>query len=199
MLCLKHQILHRVRGGGRGRVFISKDFMDLGSRVAVNQALSRLVRTGELRRLGRGLFDYPRVSPTLGTLSPDADEVAQAIARKRGGRVRRSGASAANDLGLTTQVPGRRVYLTDSSAAKARVGNQTLRFKRVAPKHLPARDNVVTSVIIAIEFIGRDGMTEEVVERLRMKLAESDRKRLLKESRYAASWVADVIKKVVRH
>lgn len=47
---------------------------------------------------------------------------------------RPSGAFAANALGFNTQVPGRRVYLTDTASQRVRVGNQTLTFKRVAPK-----------------------------------------------------------------
>ena len=194
---LKGEILHRVHGKGPGEVYISKDFLDLGTRAAVDQALSRLVKEGSLRRIGRGLFDSPPVSPKLGVLSPDTDQVARAIARKRGGRIQKSGAFAANALGLSTQVPGNHVYLTDSSSAKVRVGKQTLTFMQVSPKRMTARDSVACSVLQALDFLGKDGVTDAVVKRLRSKLSAADKKRLLKESRYAAGWVADAVKKVV--
>lgn len=195
---LRDKILHRVHGKGRGGVYISKDFLDLGSRAAIDQALSRLVKDGSLRRLGRGLFDFPRVSPKLGILSPDSDQVARAISRKQGGRVQRSGAFAANALGLSTQVPGNQVYLTASSSAKVRVGKQTLTFKKVAPKRIAARDSVAGTVLQALDFVGKDGVTDGVVSRLRSKLSSTDKKRLLKESRYAAGWVSDTVKKLVK-
>jgi hypothetical protein len=195
---LRDKILHRVHGKGRGAVYISKDFLDLGNRAAIDQALSRLVKDGSLRRLGRGLFDFPRVSPKLGILSPDSDQVARAIARKQGGRVQRSGAFAANALGLSTQVPGNQVYLTASSSAKVRVGKQTLTFKQVAPKRIAARDSVAGTVLQALDFVGKDGVTDSVVIRLRSKLSATDKKRLLKESRYAAGWVSDTVKKLVK-
>jgi hypothetical protein len=194
---LRTKILRRVHGTGRGSVFVSKDFLDLGSRAAVDQALSRLVKDGSLRRLGRGLFDYPRVSPKLGVLSPDADQVANAVARKRGGQVQRSGAFAANALGLSTQVPGKPVYVTTSASGKVRAGNQTLTFKRVSPKRMAAQDTATGSVLQALDFMGKDGITDAVVKRLRSKLSAADKKRLLKESRYAAGWVADAVRKVV--
>ena len=194
---LRAKILSRVHGKGRGGVYISKDFLDLGSRAAIDQALSRLVKDGSLRRLGRGLFDFPRVSPKLGTLSPDSDQVAQAIARKQGGRIQRSGAFAANALGLSTQVPGNHVYLTASSSAKIRIGKQTLTFKQVAPKRITARNSVAGSVLQALDFVGKDGVTDSVVNRLRLKLSAADKRRLLKDSRYAAGWVADTVKKLV--
>lgn len=194
---LRAKILHRIHGTGRGSVFISKDFLDLGNRAAIDQALSRLVKDGSIRRLGRGLFDYPRVSPKLGVLSPDADQVAKAVARKRGGRVQRSGAFAANALGLSTQVPGKPVYVIASASGKVRAGNQTLTFKRVSPKRIAARDSVTGTVLQALDFVGKDGVTDAVVKRLRSKLTAADKRRLLKESRYAAGWVADTVKKVV--
>jgi hypothetical protein len=194
---LRDRILDRVHGKGRGAVYISKDFLDLGSRAAVDQALSRLVKDGSLRRLGRGLFDFPRISPKLGMLSPDPDQIAQAVARKRGGLLQKSGAFAANALGLSTQVPGNHVYLTASSPSKLRVGKQTLTFKQVSPKRIADGDSVKGSVLQALDFLGKDGVTDAVVKRLRSKLSAADKKRLLKESRYAVGWVADAVKKVV--
>ena len=197
MNSLKDRILRRIHGTGRGRVYISKDFLDLGSRAAVDQALSRLVKDGSLRRLGRGLFDFPKVSARLGVLSPDADQVAEAIARKSGGGVRKSGAFAANALGLSTQVPATQVYLTTAAPAKVRVGKQTLMFKQVAPKRLGRPDSVTGSVLQALDFVGKDGVTDAVVHRLRAKLSDADKRRLLRESRYATGWVADAVRKVV--
>ena len=79
--------LDRIRSKGRGKVFSSKDFLDLGSRDAVDQALSRLARAGELRRLGRGLYHYPRTNQRLGLeLPPDPDEIAFALGRRTGTR-----------------------------------------------------------------------------------------------------------------
>ena len=95
-------ILDRIRTKARGKVFATKDFLDLGSRDAVDQALSRLAKAGELRRLGRGLYYYPRTNLRLGLeLPPDPDEVAFALARRTGTRVTPSGALAANRLGLS--------------------------------------------------------------------------------------------------
>jgi hypothetical protein len=196
---LKDRIVARIHARGRGEVYVTKDFLDLGGRAAVDQALSRLVKEGAIRRIGRGLFDYPRTNPKLGIqLSPDMDQIAKAVARKRGSRLQRSGAFAANALGLTTQVPGRQVYLTDSSSAKVRFGKQTLTMKHVAPKGIPSGDKVTGPVMQALQFIGRDGLTDDVLKRLRGTLSDRDKKRLLKQSRYAVGWLSDAVKKIVQ-
>src|SRR3954469_20023735 len=62
------KVFSRIRRKGQGAVHTSKDFLDLGSRVAVDHALSNLAKKGLIRRLSRGVYDYPKVNPRLGTL-----------------------------------------------------------------------------------------------------------------------------------
>lgn len=52
--------MNRARASGRGGVFTPSDFLDVAGRAAVDQALSRLVKGGKLRRLARGLYDFPK-------------------------------------------------------------------------------------------------------------------------------------------
>ena len=99
------RVMKRVRASGRGSVFTPSDFLGVAARPAVDQALSRLVKGGQLRRLARGLYDFPKLHPKLGPLSPAPDNVAQALARETGSQVQIAGARAANALGLSTQVP----------------------------------------------------------------------------------------------
>ena len=61
-------------------MFVPGDFLDLGSREAVDLALHRLTRKGTIRRLARGVYDFPKEHPVLGLLSPSADAVARALA-----------------------------------------------------------------------------------------------------------------------
>ncbi len=115
---LQGRILDRLRRAGAGQVFISKDFLDLGTRLRVDQALSRLAKAGFVQRLSRGLYAHPRKNLRLGIDVPsDVDDIAQALGRQTNSRVVPSGALAANRLGLTTQVPAKLVYLTDASLA----------------------------------------------------------------------------------
>jgi Family of unknown function (DUF6088) len=196
---LKSRIAARIHAGGRGQVYISKDFLDLGSRAAVDQALSRMVKDGTIRRIGRGIFDYPRTNPKLGLeLAPDVDRVAQAVARGRGGQLQPSGAVAANDLGLSTQVPGKHVYSTAATSGHIRVGKQTLTLKRVSPKRLVSRDKVMGPVLRALYFIGKDGLTDDVVSRLRSTLSDKDRQKLLRESRYTVGWLSEAAQKIAK-
>lgn len=196
---LKEKILTRIRTRRRGGVYINKDFLDLGSRAAVDQALSRLVRAGAIRRLGRGLFDYPgAASMRQADRIPDPLRIAEAVARKRGGRARRSGAFVAGELGLSAGKSQKPLYVTDSTPASVRVGNLSLTLRRVAPGMLPRRGRAASGVIQALESLGRDGLNEAVIARLRAALPERDKAKLLRDSRYAPGWVAEAARRIVR-
>ncbi len=196
---LKDKMVRRIRAGGRGKVYVSRDFLDLGRRAAIDHALSRMVKEGMIRRIGRGIFDYPRSNANLGiVLSPDADKVAEAIARKRGSFVQPSGALVANAVGVSTQVPGKNVYLTNGSSGKIRVGKQTLSIKHAAPMVIGTRNKNVSPVLQALYFLGKDGITDEVVDRLSATITDKDKRKLLRQSRYTVGWLSEAVQKIVR-
>ena len=117
-------IQNRVPRAGPPKVFIAKDFLDLGGRVAADKALSRLVKSEDIQRLGRGPCHLPQVNTRLRiAVVSDADEIADAPARQTWSSVVPSGEFAANQRGLSAQVPSRPVYLTDGRSHEARVGN----------------------------------------------------------------------------
>ena len=68
MQTIDAKLISRIYGSGRGSAFTPNSFLDLGSRAAVDKALSRLAAKGTIRRLARGLYEYPREHPELGLL-----------------------------------------------------------------------------------------------------------------------------------
>ena len=196
MQTVANKILNRIKGKGDGFSFTAKDFLDLGTRGAVDMALSTLARSGQIRRISRGLYDYPRHSELLGgLLAPDFDQVADAIARKTGIRIQPSGALAANLLGLSEQVPAKIVYLTDGRSRTIRIGSQTITFKRTSPKELLPNEKTAL-VVHALRFLGKEAVTDEIIHKLRKILSPAERKRLLKDAKYTSTWVPDVVRRI---
>ena len=190
---LPNMILRRIRGKGVGTVHITQGFLDLGSRAAVDQALSRLASKGSIRRIGRGIYDYPKVSSLIGVLSPDPDKVAQACAKKTGSFLQVSGARAANALGLSTQVPARIVYLTNGNSRRIAVGNQIIELKHAAPKNLAIADKPIGAVVQALRHIGRENINLETVQKLKTSLSGGDKAELLKHIDSVPNWMRAVI------
>ena len=129
-------ILKRIRAKHRGFVFTPKEFAHLGTRAAVDQALSRLQRSGQIRRLTRGVYEFPKVHPKIGLLSPSPEAIAKAIAKRSASRITVSPAKAANLLGLSTQVPMQNIFWTEGPSRTIRIGNQTVSLKHVAPSKM---------------------------------------------------------------
>jgi len=68
-------------------------------------ALSGLAKKGVIRRVIRGIYDYPRYSELLKQeMAPDIHKVAQALARKFGWRIQPGSAAAANIVGQSTRL-----------------------------------------------------------------------------------------------
>jgi hypothetical protein len=87
---------------------------------AVAQALSRLTRDGELRRVRRGL--YWRGAPTrLGMAPPPPDRLAREVAGQSRG-TGPAGRSAALALGLSTQVPRHETIAVPARAPRNQAG-----------------------------------------------------------------------------
>lgn len=189
MESIDFRIVSRIYGLGRGTVVIPINFLDIGSRPAVDLALHRLVKKGTIRRLARGLYDYPKTHPVMGILSPSPDAIARALAGKHVIRLQPSGAYAANLLGLSTQVPAKIVYLTDGVSRMVRVGNQEIRLLRTTPRNMGPAGRISGLVIQALRYLGQKHVDDTVIRTLRRKLRADDKKQLLKDIAFAPAWV----------
>lgn len=177
-MTLADHILHRVRGHGRGHVFGPRDFLDLGGRAGVDQALTRLADAGTIRRIDRGLYDLPRFHPKIGLLWPSAAAVALAIARQTGSRIKDAGPLAANALGLSTQVPATVAYLTDGPSRTVHVGRLRVSLRHAGRVDMLLPDCRAGLVIVALKYLGRDAATPALVSQVAAQLDAADRQQL---------------------
>jgi hypothetical protein len=179
----------RIYGHGRGSVFTPNDFLDLGGRNAVDKALSRLATSGEVRRLARGLYEYPREHPELGTLSPDIEKVAKALAGKDRLRLQPAGAYATNLLGLSEQVPAKAVFLTDGSSRTVKIGRQEIQLRRTTPRNMAAAGRLSGLLMQAFRHLGRQHITKQRMAHLKRTLPAKERNQLLKDLSLAPAWM----------
>jgi hypothetical protein len=196
MQSIDSKILSRIYGRGRGCVVAPGDFLNLGSRQAVDLALHRLAKKGTLRRLARGLYDYPRVDAYLGPLSPTTDAVVKALKGRDNILLQPSGGYAANLLGLSDQVPMKIVFLTDGPARRVQLGKQVIVLKHTTPRVMATAGRVSGLVIQALRHIGQRHVDDSTVVHLRKRLSGDDRKQLLRDIRYAPAWIAAILRRV---
>lgn len=182
------RVMKRVRASGRGSVFTPSDFLTVAARSSVDQALSRLVKGGQLRRLARGLYDFPKVHPKLGALSPTPDDVAQALARETGSQVQIAGARAANALGLSKQVPAQSTYLTDGPSRRVVLGKRIVDLRHASPKHLIAPGSLAGTVVQALRHVG-PVRAADVAQVAARRLSANDKKTLASSAVQAPAWM----------
>ena len=194
--CIQKKILKRIYAMGRGSVFTPVHFLDIGSRSAVDVALNRLTKTDTIRRLARGLYDFPQKHPALGILSPSVDEIARAIAGKDGSRLLPSGAYAANILRLSEQVPAKTVFLTDGPSKTVRVGRQTIELKQTSQRLMNVSGRSSGMVIAALKYLGQKHVDYERIGHLKQMLSSLDREKLRKDLPLAPTWMHPFLRNI---
>jgi hypothetical protein len=199
MQSIENKVISRIYGRGRGWAFTEADFSSDFKRTSIDWALSNLVKTNKIRRVCRGVYDYPKYSEFLKeTLSPDFDQVAQALARKFNWRIQASGDAALNLLGLSTQVPARIVYLTDGPSRSYQVGQSELCFKKEALKNIGFKHLESGLIVHALKSLGQEHIDDAVIEKIRQKIDSKKHKQIMRDVSSVTGWVKEAIWKICR-
>ena len=184
-----NKVKNKIYGHGRGWVFTPQHFHDLGSDTGVRTALSRLQKEKVIRRITQGIYDYPRMHKSLGILSPSVDDVAKAFAEKNGAEIQPSGAYAANLVGLSEQVPGRVIFLTDGPSGKIKIGKLEISFKKTTVKNMFASGSKEALVIQAFKFMKEKHITKIMLETAKRFLKGAKQKDFERNLQFAPHWI----------
>lgn len=196
---IRELIMKRITNDKAGYVFTRKDFQDIAPSGSVGQILSRMVKDGVIRQIGRGLFDLPITNPSLGgQLSPEIDQVANAIARKFRWSILPYGTLAANRLGILQQVPAKVIYLSDGPTKELKIGKSILYFKHARPKEIYADSFVSGLVVQALRYFGKDKVGDEIIAHLKHKLSRKEKNELLKNIHYSTEWIYEIVQKIAK-
>jgi hypothetical protein len=188
---LTQQILAHASALPEGAPLKAKGLMQLGTRAAIDQTLSRLSRAGKLMRSGRGSYVLP-IESRFGTRAPSPEKVVAESARLRGETIAPHGAASANRLGLTTQVPMRTAYLTSGPSRNLKLGAQSIELKHVPPWQLLNADRESGEVLRALAWSGRPHAREALVQ-LKPKLTSQVREELVASTSSLPDWLAETI------
>jgi predicted transcriptional regulator of viral defense system len=187
------KILARIKKARGGTLFFTDSFSALGEAKTINKALTRLVRSGELRRVATGIYVRPAKDKKVGMVMPGIDEIARAIAKRDKARIVPTGSYALYKLGLTTQMPLNVVYYTSASSRKIRIGRRTLTFKKASARNLSAVGEVSKLVIQALRTIGKDQVKPRDLEKIKQVLKKEEKYRLQHDLKVAPVWMRKLL------
>lgn len=190
------RILEAINARGRGSVFVPTDFLDFGSREAVDVVLHRLLRKETIRRLARGIYDFPQEHPVLGWLQPSPEKIAGALVGRDCTHIQPTGAYAANILGLSEQVPAKIVFLTDGPSRTIKIGLTTIQLRRTTAKNMAMAGRLSGLLMQALRELGKENVTTERIEHLKRIIPLDKRQELRNDIRLIPEWMHPIFRKL---
>lgn len=177
----------------KGSILFVDDFLDFGNSESIKKALFRLNEKEFLIRLAHGIYLYPKKDKDLGVLYPSAEEIAVAIAKRDRARIIPAGVQALNNLGLSTQIPLKVVFLTDGAARSIKIGKRTITFKKTSPKNLLAKGEISGLVIQALKSVGQNKIETDMLTKLLTTLKREKKEIIMHDAKLAPAWINKIL------
>lgn len=146
-------------------------------------------------RLTRGVYVRPEENRFIGTVLPEPFKIAQAIAKKTNEIVQVSGAEAARQFGLTTQVPAQPVFFTTGTTRRFNIGTLEINLKHICRKKLPFPESKIGLAIFTLWYIGRPQVTFDTIKKIKHKLTSQEYGQLIQLKEYMPAWMSNILSK----
>ena len=186
------KVKSRISHSKFGEVFFVSSFPEYDVEY-VTKLLSILEKEGTITRISKGVYVKARKT-RFGTLYPSASELVREIAKRDKAAVIATGDTAANQLGLSTQVPMNSTFLTTGSSRKLTLGKRTVTLKHGAPKNFAFKGRLIQDIVQALRSIGEQNLTPENERQIAKLLAESSEKETIEHDlRLAPVWMRNII------
>ena len=190
-------ISDKINSFDSNKVFFANDFLDVASNATVRQILKRLADEDKIKRVIDGFYYNPKYSELIGEYEAvSIHELALAIARKYNWNIAPYNSTALNLLGLSTQVPTHYKYISSGRYKEYKIGDSILEFKKVNPGEIANMSLKSATVIQAIKSLGKENITNEVIQKIRESLTEKERTDLMNESKSVPAWIYEVIREI---
>lgn len=188
---LTENILLIAKSLPEGGIFSPKEFLRLGSRAAIDQVLCRLTKNGTALRIARGMYVMPVVGK-YGSHAPSSELILANIEIKTGEVFVESGATAANALGLTTQVPVQTILITSGRSKTLSFGKHVVEIQHGARWQYVLGKSNAGSAIRALGNIGPKHVSEAIPQ-IRKKLTTFEWESMMAVSAVLPMWMAAAI------
>jgi Mor family transcriptional regulator len=197
---LYDKVFYFISGHGRGWAFSPSDLLEKFTRQEVDSTLSDLTKRKKIRRVARGIYDYPKYSNFLKKeLGADIEQIARAYARKFNWKIEVSGESALNILGLSTQVEGKYIYLSNGpNKTYTLYDGRTITFKKSALKNIGFKYKESSLLVQALNSLGKENINDEVIEKIRKRIDEKLYSKIIKDTKTSTGWIYEIIKKALK-
>lgn len=196
-MAMTKEISERISQMPDGEIFFVGDFADICNEKAVSRILSALEDKGTILRLARGIY-CKAVQTQFGPVYPSVNKIVNAVAQRDHAQVLPSGATAANLLGMSTQVPMSYTYITSGSARQLTIGEKSINFLRSVPRNFAYQTTLAALIVQALKSIGKDNLGAEEESALRKAIsAEPDKEAFRSDVYMMPQWMKRYVSQLI--
>lgn len=195
---IKSTLFARLEESPGNTIFFLNDFSELGSTETIRKVLLQARLQGLIAHLSHGIYIKPMQS-RFGEVPPPLEKIAEAIAERDHVEIMPTGSTAANILGLSTQVPMAVSYLTTGSSRSIPIGKRVIRFKHAAPRNFAYRGKTIPLIVQALRDLGKPNINEQTLSILSSYIEKAtDRNTFEADILLAPAWIQTKIKPLIK-
>ena len=193
------QIRNSIEMSEHRSVFVASDFNNIADNITIRKSLSRLEKTGLIRRVIQGVYEYPEYNAFIGEyVAPSPHQIALALARNYGWTIVPHGDTALNQLGLSTQVPAEWTYVSDGPYRAYSFGKMTIRMNHTANKDISKLSYKSAVIVQAIKTIGKDKLDHNQMQKIANLMTADEKATFLASGKYMTNWVYEIVKLIFK-
>ena len=178
-------------------VFFISDYVDFGAAETIRKILHEATLSGMLEKAGHGIYIKPKYS-RFGEVPVPLEKIAREIADRDKCEILPTGSTAANLIGLSTQVPMNLSYITTGSTRTIKIGDRKISFRHASPRNFAAKGRVIPLLIQGIKEIGEENISGVEYEAIRRFIDKQQDPYLQEDLPLAPVWIQRIIKKLMQ-
>lgn len=194
---IKHNVMKSIDESQPHSIFFISDYADLGAAETIRKILHEATISGVLEKAGHGIYIKPKIS-RFGKVPVPLEKIAREIAARDKCQILPTGSTAANLIGLSTQVPMNLSYITTGSTRAIKIGDRKISFRHASPKKFAAKGSVIPLLIQGIKEIGAENISGVEYEAIRLFIDKQQDPYLQEDLQLAPAWIQRIIKKLMQ-
>lgn len=194
---IKHNVMRSIDESQPHSIFFISDYADLGAAETIRKILYEATITGVLEKAGHGIYIKPKIS-RFGKVPVPLEKIAREIADRDKCEILPTGSTAANLIGLSTQVPMNLSYITTGSTRTIKIGDRKISFRHASPKNFAAKGRVIPLLIQGIKEVGAKNISGVEYEAIRLFIDKQQDPYLQEDLPLAPVWIQRIIKKLMQ-
>ena len=195
---IKSAVMERIVESQPHSVFFITDYTDLGAAETIRKILFEATLRGILEQAAHGIYVKPKES-RFGKVPIPLEYLAEEIAERDKCLILPTGSTAANLIGLSTQVPMNLSYITTGSTRTIEIGDRKINFRHASPKNFAAKGTVMPLLIQGLREIGEENISGVEYEAIRRFIEKQQDPYLQEDLRLAPIWIQRIIKKILQN